>query len=78
MDEDIVGLERSVTSDDLTVCDVCGATVSHVASVRLVGQRGPSEPIETVQACDACRARMATEEIPFDAEIAASLQAAED
>jgi hypothetical protein len=37
-----------------------------------------AEPIETVKVCDACRVRIAEEEIPFDAEIAADLQAAEE
>jgi hypothetical protein len=78
MDEDLGGFERTSTGDELAVCDVCGAMVFHVELVRLAGQRGMAEPIETVQVCDACRVRIADAEIPFDAEIAAGLQAAEE
>jgi hypothetical protein len=77
MDEDMGGTERAAAGDAKAICDVCGATTPHVAFVRLVGQRGMSEPIEAVYACEACRARIAEEEIPFDAEIAAGLQAAD-
>jgi hypothetical protein len=46
--------------------------------LRVAGVSGRSEPVEALHVCEACRARIAAEDVSFEAEIAAGLQAADD
>jgi hypothetical protein len=78
VDEDVVGLERNLTGDELMVCEFCGQPVARSSVVRVAGVPHQSEPVEALHVCEACRARIVAEDVAFEAEIAAGLQAADD
>jgi hypothetical protein len=73
MDEDVVGLQRALTGEDLSVCDLCGRAEMHVSVVRNVAEAG-----EYVHVCRECRDRLERDDLPINAEIAAGLPAAEE
>lgn len=78
VDEEVVGLEREFTGEKIASCDLCGRPVPQPSLIRLAGLTSLSEPVEVLHACEDCRARIEQEEVPFDEEIAAGLQAAEE
>jgi hypothetical protein len=78
IDNEMVGPERTITSVHLKTCDLCGAVVPQLSVVRVAGLPGVSEPVEVIQACDECRLRIEQDDVPFDAEVAAGLQAADE
>ena len=78
IDEDVVGLAREVTGESLVVCDLCGQPVAASSLLPLAGRAGGAEPVEAIRACPECRRRIEQDEISFDDEIAAGLQAADD
>jgi ribosome-binding protein aMBF1 (putative translation factor) len=78
VDEDSVGLARALTGEDRVICDFCGQPVQASAVVRIEGAPAVSEPVEVLHVCDDCRLRIEQEEIPFEEEIAAGLQTAEE
>jgi hypothetical protein len=78
VDEDAVGLERALSGEELVVCDFCGRLVPWTAVIRVEGAPALSEPVEVLHVCNDCRLRIEEEEMPFEEEIAAGLQAVEE
>jgi hypothetical protein len=78
MDEDAVGLERALTGEAIVVCEFCGQPVSGSSVGRVEGVRGVAEPVECLHVCQDCRDRIEQDEVPFDEEIAAGLQTADE
>jgi hypothetical protein len=78
VDDEVVGQVREVTGQTVVSCDFCGQPVPRTSLLRVAGVSALSEPVEALHVCDACRARIKEGEIPFDEEIAAGLQAAEE
>ena len=78
MDEDVIGLEREISGEEIVVCDFCGQAVPRSSVVRAGGVSGLAEPVEALHACADCRIRIEQEEMPFDEEIAAGLRSAQE
>ncbi len=78
VDEDVIGPYRELTGAKLIICDLCRQPVAQAVLIRREGLPGLSEPVDILHVCEDCRARMEQEEVPFDEEISAGLQAAED
>jgi hypothetical protein len=78
VDDETIGPERTVTTAYLGTCDLCGQVAPRLTLVRLAGLPGVSEPVEVIHVCEECRLRIEQDEVPFDEEIAAGLQAAEE
>lgn len=78
MDEDLIGLEREMTGEQLVTCDFCGQLVPRSSLIRIEGRAGMAEQVEALHACGECRRRIAQGELPFEEEIAAGLQEADD
>lgn len=68
MDEDIVGLQRALTGEDVAVCDLCGTPETRLSVVRIVAEAG-----EYVRVCRECRDRLERDDLPIDAAFAAGL-----
>jgi hypothetical protein len=77
VDEDVIGEKRDLTGENPAICDFCGQLVPRSSLFLRAGVPGVSEPVEVLRICTDCRTRVEQEEIPFDEEIAAGLQAAE-
>ena len=78
VDAEVIGQEREITGEDLVLCDFCGQPVPGSSLIRVAGVPEMSEPVEALNACEDCRLRIEQEELSFDEEIAAGLQAAVD
>ncbi len=78
VDEDVAGLRHEVTGDHLGFCDLCGRPVPRASLVRHAGVPHVAEPVEALQVCPECLARIAADDVPFDEEIAAGLQEADE
>jgi len=78
MEDDILGLERELASEEISVCDICGQPLPRSSFMRVAGDRAVAEPVEYLHVCKNCRDHIVEEEVPFEAEIAAGLQAADE
>jgi hypothetical protein len=78
VDEEIAGHHHEVTGERLAICDLCGRPVPRAALVRHAGVPGVAEPVEVLHICPECQARLEIDDVPFDQEIAAGLQEADD
>ena len=78
VDDEAVGPQRTVTAAPLAACDLCGQVAPRLSVLRVAGLPGVSEPVEVIHVCDECRLRVEQDEVPFDEEIAAGLQVADE
>jgi hypothetical protein len=77
VDQDVVGIEHVIAGEAVDFCELCGRAMTHASLVRLGGRAHLAEPVEVLRVCAECRAQIEQDEVPFDAEIAAGLQAAD-
>lgn len=78
VDEDVAGLRRALTGEPMALCDLCGRAVPPSSLVKHSGLASVAEPVEIIHVCAECRARIALDDVPFDEEIAAGLQEADE
>jgi hypothetical protein len=77
MDEELVGLRHDLAGRDAAVCDLCGRPIDRDGLSSLAVDRGMGEPVEAIHVCPSCNRAAETDEVPYDAEIAAGLREAD-
>jgi hypothetical protein len=70
--------EYELAAQQIATCDLCGNTVMGPRLQVLAGKPDTGEPVESVYVCEDCWLRIKREEVPFEAEIEAGLQPADE
>jgi hypothetical protein len=78
IDEETIGPARDVMGEPLEPCDLCGQVAPRLYVIRLSGFSAIAEPVEMISVCESCRLRVEQDDVPFDEEIGAGLQAADE
>jgi hypothetical protein len=78
MNEDQLIRRGEVTGDAIGTCDFCGQPIAIETIEHVTVDPGRGERVETVRACPACGQAITRDDVPFDAEIAAGLQAPDE
>lgn len=78
MEDDVVGLQRALKSDEMAACDLCGQPRLALAAVHLAGEPDVAEPVEYLRVCPECRERLARGDVPVDAETAVDLPSGDE